>query len=110
MWPLLLSIYPQDTDASLLTGIVLTHAKLAELGVSAAAAVSAPLELLRFDDVQDVQVDDTPLDVQDVQVDDTPLIPPIDEDAPGFQSPIFLAITLTTTMGLLSSPSSNMHR
>lgn len=41
-WP---SFYPRDTDASLLTDIVLSHARdwLAELRVSAAAAVLVPM-------------------------------------------------------------------
>ena len=67
-----LSLYPRGTDASMLTDIVVTHAreKLAELRVSKAAAVSAPLELVQFDDVQDDRIGDAPI------------IPPIDEDAP----------------------------
>ena len=67
-----LSLYPRDTDESLLTDIVLSHARdrLAELRVSDAATDSAPMELVRFDDVEDVVVNGAPP------------IPPIDEDAP----------------------------
>ena len=67
-----LSLYPRDTDASLLTDIVLSHARdrLAELRVSDAATDSAPMELVRFDDVEDVVVNGAPP------------IPPIDDDAP----------------------------
>ena len=48
--------YPRDTNASLLTDIVLSHARdwLAEPRVSSAATVSAPMEVVRFDDVEDI--------------------------------------------------------
>ena len=57
-----LSLYPRDTDASLLTDIVLSHARdqLAELSVTDAATVSAPTELVQFDDVEDVVLNGAP--------------------------------------------------
>ena len=67
--------YPRDTDASLLTDIVLSHARdwLAELRVSTAATtVSASMEVVRFDDVEDIVLNGAPPSLQS----------PIDEDAP----------------------------